>query len=72
MMQGTVHKRRQQFRRRGRGQNSLQISRRIEVKMDRNGKGGGALCVEMGFAWTFPKNQDATVKLKSEFIFIKF
>ena len=27
--------------------------------------GGGALCVEMGFTWTFPRNQDATVKLKS-------
>ena len=22
--------------------------------------GGGALCVEMGFTWTFPRNQDAT------------
>ena len=32
---------------------------------------GGALCVEMGFTWTFPKNQDATVKLKSELISIK-
>ena len=28
--------------------------------------------VEMGFTWTFPRNQDATVKLKSEFISIKF
>ena len=35
-------------------------------------KGGGALCVEMGFTWTFPRNQDATVKLKSELISIKF
>ena len=26
-----------------------------------------ALCVEMGFKWTFPRNQDATVKLKSNF-----
>ena len=26
----------------------------------------GALCVEMGFTWTFPKNQNAKVKLKSE------
>ena len=33
---------------------------------------GGALCVEMGFTWTFPRNQDATVKLKSELISIKF
>ena len=24
---------------------------------------GGALCVEMGFTWTFPRNQDAKVKL---------
>ena len=33
---------------------------------------GGALCVEMGFTWTFPRNQDAKVKLKSELISIKF
>ena len=32
----------------------------------------GALCVEMGFTWTFPRNQDAIVKLKSELISIKF
>ena len=33
---------------------------------------GGALCVEMGFTWTFPsRNQNATVKLKSELISIK-
>ena len=31
----------------------------------------GALCVEMGFTWTFSRNQDAKVKLKSELIFIK-
>ena len=32
-----------------------------------------ALCVEMGFTRTFPiRNQDATVKLKSELISIKF
>ena len=30
------------------------------------------LCVEMGFTWTFHRNQDATVKLKSELISIKF
>ena len=30
------------------------------------------LCVEMGFTWTFPRNQDATVKLKSELISIQF
>ena len=30
------------------------------------------LCVEMGFTWTFPRNQDATVKLKCELILIKF
>ena len=33
---------------------------------------GGALCVEMGFTWTSHRNQDATVKLKSELISIKF
>ena len=33
---------------------------------------GRALCVEMGFMWTFPRNQDAKVKLKSELISIKF
>ena len=32
----------------------------------------GALCVEMDFTWTFPRNLDATVKLKSEFISIIF
>ena len=31
-----------------------------------------SLCVEMGFTWTFPCNQDAKVKLKSELISIKF
>ena len=36
------------------------------------GRGGGALCVEMGFTWTFPRNQDAIVKLKTELISIKF
>ena len=30
------------------------------------------MCVEMGFTWTFPRNQDVTVKLKSELIFITF
>ena len=29
------------------------------------------LCVEMGFTWTFPRNQDAKVKLKCELISIK-
>ena len=33
---------------------------------------GGALCVEICFIQTFPRNQDVTVKLKSELIFIKF
>ena len=32
---------------------------------------GGALCVEMGFTRTFLRNQDATLKLKSELIPIK-
>ena len=31
-----------------------------------------ALCVEMDFTWTLLRNQDATVKLKSELISIKF
>ena len=35
-------------------------------------RGEGALCVEMGFTWTFSRNQDAKVKLKSELISIKF
>ena len=30
------------------------------------------LCVEMGLTWTFPRNQDAKVKLKSELISVKF
>ena len=29
------------------------------------------LCVEMGFTWTFSRNQDATVKLKSELIAVR-
>ena len=29
-------------------------------------------CVEVGFTWTFPRNQDAKVKLKSELIPINF
>ena len=36
------------------------------------GRAPRALCVEMGFTWTFPRNQDGTVKLKSELICIKF
>ena len=39
------------------------------------GQGGrppSPLCVEMGFTRTFSRNQDVTVKLKSELIFIKF
>ena len=31
-----------------------------------------SLCVEMDFTWTFPRNQDANMKLKSELISIKF
>ena len=30
------------------------------------------LCVEMGFTWTFPSNQNAKEKLKSQLISIKF
>ena len=32
----------------------------------------GALCFEWGFTQTFPRNKDATVKLKSELISSKF
>ena len=32
----------------------------------------GAVCFEWCFTRTFPRNQDATLKLKSELIFIKF
>ena len=51
-----------------------QIDKIRAKPFDRNGgrKGGGTLCVEMGFTWTFSRNQDATVKLKSELISIKF
>ena len=35
--------------------------------LSQGGGGGGAMCVEMGFMRTFPRNQDATVKLKSNF-----
>ena len=42
------------------------------IMINGQNKGGGALCVEMGFTWTFPRNKDATVKLKFELIFIKF
>ena len=33
---------------------------------------GGALCVEIGLTWTSQKNQDATMKLRSELISNKF
>ena len=36
------------------------------------GTGSPGHCVEIGFTWTFPGNQDATVKLKYELISIKF
>ena len=32
----------------------------------------GALCVEMDIMQTFPRNQDVTVKLKFDLIYIKF
>ena len=35
-------------------------------------KGRRVLCFEWSFTRTFPRNQDATVKLKSELISIKF
>ena len=28
------------------------------------------LCVEMGFTWTFPRNQDATLKLKAHLLYL--
>ena len=34
--------------------------------------GGGALCFEWGFTWTFPGNQDVAVKKKFEVIYVKF
>ena len=42
------------------------------ARQGRRTQARGALCVEMGFTWTFPRNQDVTVKLKSELISIKF
>ena len=33
---------------------------------------GGGCMFKWGFTWTFPGNQDATVKLKSGLILIKF
>ena len=45
----------------------LVVSKRLDFREN----GDGALCVEIVFKRTFPKNQDETVKLKSELIFIK-
>ena len=56
-------------------QPTAELARATVLQGRRNNEdegGGGALCVEMGFMWTFPRNQDATVKLKSELIFRKF
>ena len=50
--------------------NSLQTSKGPSINYVVSG-GRGALCVEMGFTWTFPRNQDATVKLEYELISIK-
>ena len=44
----------------------------LQGRRNNEDEGGGALCVEMGFTWKFPRNQDATVKSKSELISIKF
>ena len=39
----------------------------------KSGGGGTVNCVlKWGFMQTFPRNQDVTVKLKSELVFIKF
>ena len=40
--------------------------------LPKTGEGMGALCFEMVLTRTFPWNQDATVKLKTELISIKF
>ena len=43
----------------------------VSKRSDFRENGDGALCVGIVFKRTFPKNQDETVKLKSELIFIK-
>ena len=43
-----------------------------QVRRNREGLGGGHCVLKWGFTRTFPRNQDVTVKLKSELIFIKF
>ena len=59
-------------------QNKMQLSCLSECGAEahtravRSSEDTGALCVEMGFTRTFPRNQDATVKLKFELISIKF
>ena len=64
---GAIHKIFHLYRRRG-----LKPTDFMQQKDNKEGGGGGALCVKMDFTWTFPRNQDATVKLKSELISIKF
>ena len=56
------------FKRKGR----LRKIKKNDIRLLTQKKRGGALCVEMGFTWTFPRNQEGTVKLKSEIICIKF
>ena len=51
-------------------QPTAELARATVLQGRRNNE--GVLCVEMGFMWTFPRNQDATVKLKSELISIEF
>ena len=57
---------------------SLNNSERIQANNSDQGRrkvwksGGGPLCVAMDSTWTSQRNQDATMKLKSELISIKF
>ena len=41
-------------------------------RRERGGWGGEHWVWKWGFTWTFPENQDVTVKFKSELIFINF
>ena len=44
----------------------------LQSGLSEPGGPGGHCVLKWGFMWTFPGNQDATLKLKSELIFIKF
>ena len=50
-----------------------EVTKKVHLELTQNcPEGCPPLCVEMGFTWTFPRNQDAKVKLKSKLISIKF